>query len=104
MKMLALIPLLLLLVTACATDAPISVQPTVQMTDTGPLELKDGSYVFISEDGTMRMTDRNGNPVTMRAGVEMELKDGDLIMMKNKRLWRSVNPRKVHDHRKLKSW
>lgn len=102
MKTLALIPLLLLLVSACSTDAPKPAQTSVQMTDTGPLELKDGSFVFISEDGTMRMTDRNGRPVTMKDGAEMELKDGDLIMMKNKRIWRSVSPRRGHDHRKMK--
>lgn len=60
-----------------------------------PLELKDGSYLFISEGDTMRMVDKDGNPVTMQDGVEMELKDGTLIMMKNKKVWR-------HDHRKMK--
>ncbi len=102
MKNLALIPLLLLLVSACATEAPKQAQSAVQMTDPGPLELKDGSYVFISEDGTMHMTDRNGHQTRMKDGAEMELKDGGLIMMKNKHIWRTVNPRKVHDHRKMK--
>ncbi|MCZ6897826.1 MAG: CopK family periplasmic copper-binding protein [Betaproteobacteria bacterium] len=60
-----------------------------------PLELKDGSYLFISEGDTMRMVDKDGKPVTMKDGVEMELKDGTLIMMKNKKVWR-------HDHRKMK--
>jgi hypothetical protein len=102
MKNLALIPLLLFLVSACSTDSPKPTQPSVQMTDTGPLELKDGSYVFISEDGSMHMTDRNGHPARMKDGVEMELKDGGLVMMKNKHIWRTVKPRKVHDHRKMK--
>lgn len=60
-----------------------------------PFELKDGSYLFISEGDTMRMVDKDGKPVTMKDGVEMELKDGTLIMMKNKKVWR-------HDHRKMK--
>jgi copper resistance protein K len=60
-----------------------------------PLQLKDGSYLFISEDDAMRMVDKNGKPVKMQDGVEMELHDGTLIMMKNKKLWR-------HDHSKMK--
>ncbi len=60
-----------------------------------PLELKDGSYLFISGGDTMRMVDKNGKPIKMKDGVEMELKDGTLIMMKNKKVWR-------HDHRKMK--
>ncbi len=58
-----------------------------------PLRLKDGSYLFISEDDTMRMVDKNGKPIEMKDGVEMELENGTLIMMKNKKVWR-------HDHRK----
>lgn len=43
----------------------------------------------------MRMVDNEGKPIDMKDGVEMELTNGDLIMMKGKRLWR-------HDHRKMK--
>lgn len=101
MKTLTFIPLLLLLVSACSTDPTKPVQSTGQLYDTGALLLKDGSYVFISDDGTMRMTDRNGTPVTMKNGVEMELKNGDLIMMKGTRLWRHRPPKgKVHYHSK----
>ena len=60
-----------------------------------PLHLKDGFYLYISEDDTMRMVDKDGKPMEMKDGVEMELEDGTLIMMKNKKLWR-------HDHRKHK--
>ncbi|HEY5702111.1 MAG TPA: CopK family periplasmic copper-binding protein [Gammaproteobacteria bacterium] len=60
-----------------------------------PLRLKDGSYLFISEDNTMRMVDKDGRPIQMKDGVEMELEDGTLIMMKNEKIWR-------HDHRKHK--
>jgi uncharacterized protein YxjI len=104
MKKLVLIPLLLLFVSACATDAPAPVQQTEQETHThkGAYELADGSYVFISDDGTMRMTDRNGKPVIMQEDVEMELKDGHTIMMKNNRIWHSEKPIKTHDHRKMK--
>jgi hypothetical protein len=60
-----------------------------------PLKLKNGSYLFINEDETMRMVDRHGMPVQMKDGVEMELEDGTVIMMKNKKIWR-------HDHRDMK--
>ncbi len=59
-----------------------------------PLQLKNGSYLFLSGDDNMRMVDKDGKPVKMQDGVEMELKDGTLIMMKNKKVWR-------HDHRKM---
>lgn len=61
----------------------------------GPLKLKNGSFVFINEKGTMRMTDKNGKSIKMKENVEMEMMDGSLIMMKNAKLWR-------HDHRKTK--
>ncbi len=60
-----------------------------------PLELKDGSYLFVNDNNTMKMVDKDGNPIKMQDGVEMELKNGSLIMMKNKKVWR-------HDHRKMK--
>jgi copper resistance protein K len=52
------------------------------------LNLKNGSYLHISDDDTMTMVDKNGNPVKMKDGMEMELKDGSIIMMKNKKIWR----------------
>ncbi len=89
MKTTALIPLLLLSASVCATEA------IDQVDKRKPLELKNGSFLFISADNTMRMVNSDGKPVEMKDGVEMELINGDLIMMKNKRLWR-------HDHRKMK--
>ncbi len=47
-------------------------------------------------------TEIGDNTVQMSDGVEMELINGDFIIMKNTRLWRSVNPKKRHDHQKLK--
>ena len=64
----------------------------VETTDE-PLRLKDGSYLYISEDDTMRMVDKDGKPIKMEDGVEMELDDGTLIMMQNEKLWR-------HGHKK----
>lgn len=89
MKTLALIPLLLLSVSVCATDS----DEGASMNE--PLKLKNGSYLYISKDNNMRMTDSEGKPIEMKDGVEMELVNGDLIMMKGKRLWR-------HNHRKMK--
>ena len=60
-----------------------------------PLRLKDGTYLFISDDDTMRMTNKDGKPIEMKDSVEMELEDGTLIMMKNKKIWR-------HYHRDMK--
>ena len=56
------------------------------------LKLKDGSSLFIHEDGTGRMVDAHGKPMHMRDGVAMELLDGRMIMMKNKRMWVSYGP------------
>lgn len=84
MRKLALILLLITAMTAVAGES----------TDE-PLRLKDGSYLYISEDDNMRMVDKDGKPIEMKDGVEMELEDGTLIMMKNKKIWR-------HDHRKHK--
>ncbi len=89
MKTIALIPLLLLSASVIASEADTSVNKNE------PLRLKDDSYLFIGKDNKMRMVDSEGRPIEMKDGVEMELKNGDLIMMKNKRLWR-------HDHRKMK--
>jgi tRNA splicing endonuclease len=68
----------------------------VEQSEENPLQLKDGSHLYISDDYTMRMVDKDGKPIEMKDGVEMELEDGTLIMMKNKKIWR-------HDHRKMKN-
>jgi hypothetical protein len=78
---------ILFLITAMATGAT--------ETTGEPLRLMDGSYLYISEDETMRMVNKDGKPIEMKDGVEMELEDGTLIMMMNKKIWR-------HDHRKHK--
>ncbi len=57
----------------------------------GPMKLKDGSLLFVNNDGTMRMVDKTGQPITMKEGVEMELADGSVVMMQNKKVWRHVH-------------
>jgi hypothetical protein len=56
-----------------------------------PLRLKDGSYLFINMDETTDMMDKKGNPIKMKDGVEMELEDGSLIMMKNEKVWHLIH-------------
>jgi hypothetical protein len=79
---------LLLIITAVTVNAE-------QAGENSPIRLKDGSYLFMNEGDTMRMVDNKGRPVKMRDGVEMELEDGTLIMMKNEKMWR-------HKHQKMK--
>ena len=62
------------------------------------LQLKNGLYLHIHDDDTTVMVDKNGNPIKMRDGIEMELDDGSLIMMKNNKVWRQIN-RKVFKSR-----
>jgi hypothetical protein len=56
------------------------------------LELKDGTMLFLHPDGTGRMVDEHGKPMSMADGVEMELKDGRMVMMKNKLVWITYGP------------
>ncbi|NIQ14904.1 MAG: CopK family periplasmic copper-binding protein [Candidatus Dadabacteria bacterium] len=85
MRKLMLLPILFLSASAIAagsaTGLPVS----------EPLQLKDGSYLFIDNNDNMRMVDRYGEPIRMKDDVEMELKDGTLIMMKNKKVWRHIH-------------
>lgn len=67
---------------------------SAEQSEDSPLHLKDGSHLFINDDGTMRMVDENDKPMEMKEGVEMELEDGTLIMMKDKKIWR-------HEHKKM---
>ncbi len=55
--------------------------------------LNDGSYLHISDNDTMTMVDKEGNPIKMRDGMEMVLKDGSRIMMKNNKIWRYFHRR-----------
>jgi hypothetical protein len=71
----------LLSLAACATTP----EPAAQ-----EFHLKDGTHLFLHPDGTMRMVDQHGKPMTMSEGVEMELQDGTMIMMKNRHIWRTV--------------
>lgn len=56
------------------------------------IQLKDGSTLYVHPDGTGRMIDQHGKPMSMSDGTEMETKDGQIIMMENKRVWVSYGP------------
>lgn len=62
-----------------------------EMTTEGPVRLKDGSLLFVNEDGTMRMVDQTGKPMSMKEDVEMALEDGSTILMHNKKVFRHVH-------------
>jgi hypothetical protein len=72
---------------ATAALAAGAAEPAVDRYD-----LKDGTTLYVHPDGTMRMVDLHGKPMSMKDGVEMELKDGNTLMMKNKRVWIQVGP------------
>ena len=57
----------------------------------GPMKLKDGSLLFVNEDGTMRMVDKMGKPMSMKEGVEMDMEDGSTMLMHNKKMFRHVH-------------
>lgn len=62
------------------------------------LELKNGGTLFMHADGTSRMVDAHGKKTEMADGMEMELKDGRVTMMKNKKIWmRHGPPGKGHE-------
>lgn len=58
----------------------------------GPIRLDDGSYLFVDDQGTTRMVDRDGRQIKMRDNVEMKTQDGGMVLMRNKRVWRLVGP------------
>lgn len=57
------------------------------------LQLADGTTLTVHRDGSMAMADESGRPIAMRAGVEMTLDDGNVVVMRNAAR---------HDHRNYK--
>lgn len=56
------------------------------------LQLKDGSTLYLHPDGTSRMIDQHGKPMSMADGEKMETEDGRVLMMENKRIWVRYGP------------
>ena len=56
-------------------------------------ELKDGSILIVDANGRMRMFNLYGDPLYMKDGVAMELKDGTVIAMKENVIWKQLRTR-----------
>jgi len=56
-------------------------------------ELKDGSILIVDANGRMRMFNLYGDPLYMKDGVAMELKDGTVIAMKENVIWKELRTR-----------
>lgn len=56
-------------------------------------ELKDGSILIVDADGRMRMFNLYGDPLYMKDGAAMELKDGIVITMKENVIWKELRTR-----------
>ena len=96
MKKLIFIPLLFLSASAIAADSAVG------LSIDEPLQLKDGTYIFIADNNNMRMVNSIGEPFRMNNGVEMELQDGTIVTMQNKNVRRRIHYGKYHIHRNTK--
>jgi hypothetical protein len=56
-------------------------------------ELKDGSILIVDADGRMRMFNVYREPIYMKDGVAMEVKDGSVIVMKENVVWKQLRTR-----------
>jgi hypothetical protein len=55
------------------------------------IELKDGTTLTTDANGLMRHFDKNGRPILMKDGVQMEGKDGTKYLMKDDALWKQLS-------------
>jgi hypothetical protein len=65
--------------------------------DAREIPLKDGSTLIIFKDGKMTMRDARGNTHSMKEGVRMETKDGQVIMMKGNEIWRKTSGERLRE-------
>jgi hypothetical protein len=61
------------------------------------IPLKDGATLVIFKDGKMSMRDPKGRTMSMKDGMRMETKDGQVIMMKGNEVWRRTSAERLHD-------
>jgi hypothetical protein len=59
--------------------------------DSQAIELKDGTTLTTDTSGLMRHFDKNGRPILMKDGVQMEGKDGTKYLMKDDALWKQLS-------------
>lgn len=61
------------------------------------IPLKDGTTLIIFKDGKMSMRDAKGRTHSMKDGMRMETKDGQVIMMKGNEVWRRTSGERLHE-------
>jgi hypothetical protein len=82
------------LVTAFALGGCASVgQPLSGDSNSTRYELKNGSILLVDADSRMRMFNSYGDPLYMKDGAAMELKDGTVIAMKENVVWKQLRTR-----------
>ena len=65
--------------------------------DVTEVPLKDGSTLLIFKDGKMSMRDSRGRVHSMKEGVTMETKDGQVIVMRGNEIWRKTSAEKLRE-------
>ena len=78
-----------LALTGCASVG----QPLAGQQDSKRYELSDGSVLIVDADGRMRMFNVYGDPLYMKDGIAMKLKDGTIVAMKENVIWKQLRTR-----------
>ena len=78
-----------LALTGCASVG----QPLAGIQDSNRYELSDGSVLIVDADGRMRMFNVYGDPLYMKDGIAMKLKDGTIVAMKENVIWKQLRTR-----------
>jgi len=78
-----------LALTGCASVG----QPLAGQQDSKRYELSDGSVLIVDANGRMRMFNVYGDPLYMKDGIAMELKDGTIVAMKENVIWKQLRTR-----------
>jgi hypothetical protein len=81
--------ILALALTGCASVG----QLLADKQDSKRYELSDGSVLIVDANGRMRMFNVYGDPLYMKDGVAMELKDGTIVAMKENVIWKQLRTR-----------
>lgn len=65
--------------------------------DAREIPLKDGSTLVNFKDGNMSMRDARGRTHSMKDGMRMETKDGQVIMMKGNEVRRKTSSERLRE-------
>lgn len=82
----AIAAILIAVLAGCATTVP----GVVGDQTTRRYVLADNHTLVVDGDGRMRMFDVYGEPVLMKDGVPMKLKDDTVIVMKENVIWKAL--------------